>query len=87
MPERRRARATVRVGCPRKAPRETEAMGRIVLTQTVNGITRIVAARHVAEDLALPDTSYDVNGRSYRVKSFTPHAAGLFVDLEPEPDG
>jgi hypothetical protein len=37
-------------------------MGRIVLTQTINGITRIVAERHVAEDLALPDTSYDVNG-------------------------
>ena len=61
-------------------------MARLVLTQTIKGATYIVEVRDTAAETAAPDAAYEVDGHTFPVRSFTRRAAGLFVELEPDPD-
>ena len=60
-------------------------MARIILTQTIKGVTHLIEVRDTAEETAIPGPAYEVDGHTFAVKSFTRRAAGLFVELEPDP--
>jgi hypothetical protein len=61
-------------------------MGRVVLIQATGCITRIVKTQEVSDSPAALETSYDVDGRCYPVRSYRRHDAGPFVELAAEPD-